>query len=88
MAEPGFWDNQEKAQATIAELKALDALLKPLDEAIGAAADLDTLFEMADEDASLVGEVTAEVDAARGARRSAGAQGPAERTRSTPKARS
>ncbi len=61
MAQPGFWDNQEKAQATIAELKSLNALLKPLDEAISAARDLQALMEMADEDASLVAELTAEI---------------------------
>ncbi len=61
MAQPGFWDNQEKAQATIAELKAFGALLKPLDEAISASDDLDTLVEMADEDPSLADEVAAEV---------------------------
>ncbi len=61
MAQPGFWDNQEKAQATIAELKALNALLKPLDEAISAARDLQALMEMAEEDASLVAELTAEI---------------------------
>jgi len=61
MAEPLFWDNQEKAQATIAELKSLGALLKPLDEAIAAAGDLQVLIEMADDDQSLVGEVAAEI---------------------------
>jgi peptide chain release factor 2 len=62
MAAPGFWDNQEKAQATIAELKSLNAILKPLDEALAATADLKVLVEMADEDPSLVDEVTAEVN--------------------------
>ncbi len=62
MAQPGFWDNQEKAQATIAELKSLSAILKPLDEAVAATADLKVLVEMAGEDPSLVGEVTAEVN--------------------------
>ena len=61
MAEPGFWNNQEKAQATIVELKSLGAILKPLDEAIRAAADLKVLVEMADEDPSLVDEVAADV---------------------------
>jgi len=61
MAEAGFWDNQEKAQATIAELKALGALLKPMSEAISADDDLTALIEMADEDNSLTGEVTAEI---------------------------
>jgi hypothetical protein len=31
MAAPGFWDNQELAQQTVAQLKSLRALLKPLD---------------------------------------------------------
>jgi peptide chain release factor 2 len=62
MAEPGFWDNQEKAQATIAELKSLNAILKPLDEAVAAAGDLSALVEMAEEDPSLVAELPAELD--------------------------
>jgi peptide chain release factor 2 len=62
MAEPEFWNNQEKAQATIAELKALGAILKPLDEAIAAADDLGALVEMAREENSLEGEVAAEVE--------------------------
>ena len=61
MAEPGFWDNQEKAQATIAELKSLGSILKPLEEAIAGAADLQTLMEMATEDESMVGELTDEI---------------------------
>ncbi len=62
MAAGGFWDNQEKAQATIGELKALNALLKPLDEAVTGAADLEALLEMAGEDESLSGELASEVD--------------------------
>ena len=62
MAEPGFWGNQETAQATIADLKAIGAILKPLDEAISAAADLQALVEMAEEDPALVGEVGVELD--------------------------
>jgi peptide chain release factor 2 len=62
MAGPGFWENQEAAQATIAELKALNAILKPLDEAITASGDLQALVEMAEEDPSLAGEVAAELD--------------------------
>src|SRR5258708_2996320 len=33
MAGPTFWNNQEQAQATVAELKEIRALEKPLDEA-------------------------------------------------------
>ncbi|REK15604.1 MAG: peptide chain release factor 2 [Planctomycetota bacterium] len=62
MAQPGFWDNQEQAQATIGELKSINAVLKPLDEAIAAGEDLAVLVEMADEDASLEAEVAPEVD--------------------------
>jgi len=61
MAQPGFWDNQEKAQATIAELKSLGSILKPLDEAITGASDLQTLVEMASEDESMVAELTEEI---------------------------
>jgi peptide chain release factor 2 len=62
MAEPGFWDNQEKAQATIAELKSLGAILKPLEEAVAAAADLAALVEMAAEDEALAAELPPELD--------------------------
>jgi peptide chain release factor 2 len=62
MAASGFWDNQEAAQSTIAELKALGAILKPLEEALAGAADLQALVEMAAEDESLVPELSDEVD--------------------------
>ncbi len=62
MAQPGFWDNQEAAQATIAELKSLGAITKPLDEAIAAADDLEVLLEMAEEDASLEKDVAVELE--------------------------
>lgn len=62
MAQPGFWDNQEAAQATIAELKALGAITKPLEEASSAADDLEVLIEMAEEDPSLEKDVAAEVE--------------------------
>jgi peptide chain release factor 2 len=62
MAQPGFWDHQESAQATIAELKSLGALLKPLDDAVASAADLEALIEMAGEDESLAAELASETD--------------------------
>ncbi|MGD9721044.1 MAG: peptide chain release factor 2 [Pirellulales bacterium] len=61
MAAPGFWDNQDRAQATIAELKSLGTLVKPLDEAVTGAGDLAALVEMAQEDESLAGELAGEV---------------------------
>ena len=61
MAIEGFWGNQEKAQATILDLKSLTAIVKPLDEALTAGDDLAAMIEMADEDESFVAEVPAEV---------------------------
>jgi len=61
MAEAGFWNNQESAQATIAELKTLNSILKPLGEAIAATDDLKALVEMADEDSSLTEDVMTEL---------------------------
>ena len=50
MAAPGFWDNQDKAQSTVGQLKSLNALVKPLDEASTALEDLQTMVEMGEED--------------------------------------
>lgn len=61
MAEPGFWDNQEKAQITVAELKNINAIVKPLDELLGASEDLGVLIEMAEEDDSVEQEVREEL---------------------------
>jgi peptide chain release factor 2 len=61
MGAPGFWDNQEKAQQAVGELKSLRSLIKPIGEALGAADDLAGLIEMAEEDESFVAEVTGEI---------------------------
>ncbi len=61
-ADPGFWGNQEKAQATIAELKSLTVVVAPLEEAISAADDLEALLEMAEEDPSFAEEAPAEIE--------------------------
>lgn len=61
MARPGFWDNQERAQATVEERKALNAVIAPLDSALKASDDLGALIEMAEEDASFAAEVPDEV---------------------------
>jgi peptide chain release factor 2 len=57
MSAADFWGDQERAQATVAELKALNGVLKPLDEALRADAELATLVEMAQEDDSFVPEL-------------------------------
>ncbi len=61
MAAPGFWDNQEKAQATVGQLKGLNAVVKPLDEAVEALADLQAMVEMGEEDESFEVELRAEL---------------------------
>ena len=62
MGEADFWNNQEKAQATVAELKAVNSVLKPLEEAIAAGGDLEALEELAREDASLEADHVTEAD--------------------------
>jgi len=57
MAAPDFWNNQEAAQSVVAELKAVKAVLKPLDDAIRAAEDLEAMVEMAREDEGFAAEV-------------------------------
>lgn len=60
--EPGFWDDQEQAQAVIAELKGVTAVVAPLDETMAATDDLLAMMEMGEEDESFAAEVPAEVE--------------------------
>ena len=62
MAESGFWGNAEKAQATVAELKGINSVLKPLDEALVVSDDIEALAELAAEDASLEAELASETE--------------------------
>ena len=50
MVAPGFWDNQEKAQQQVDEMRRLSLTLKPLTGLISAADDLEALLELAEED--------------------------------------
>jgi peptide chain release factor 2 len=61
MGQPGFWDNPEKAQQIIQQLKPVNALLKPYEELDAAVHDLQALAELATEDASLDDELAAEL---------------------------
>jgi len=61
MAAPDFWNNQERAQATVTQLKALGALLKPFAGAVAADEDLRAMIEMAGEDESFASEVPSEL---------------------------
>ncbi len=61
MGQPNFWDNQEKAQQVIQQLKPLNGLIKPYEELQSAAGDLEALAQLAEEDDSLEGELEAEL---------------------------
>jgi peptide chain release factor 2 len=61
MGQPTFWDNPERAQQTIGQLKPLNGLLRPFHDLEDAAGDLNALAELSEEDASLEGELTAEL---------------------------
>jgi peptide chain release factor 2 len=62
MGELGFWDDNESAQKTVAQLKALKSIVGPMDELSTSVEDLSALFEMAEEDESITDEVTTEVE--------------------------
>ncbi len=62
MEAAGFWDNQERAQAIVAELRRLNATLKPLEEIKRQEEDLEVLLEFAEEDADSIPEVEAALE--------------------------
>ncbi len=62
MGAAGFWDNQERAQEVVGQLKSLKAIVTPMSELAAGAEDLDALIEMATEDDSVAEEVRAEVE--------------------------
>ena len=64
MAQPGFWDRQELAQAKVQEMKGLGAVVRPMDDLLKSGDDLGALVEMAEEDESLVADLRAELDQA------------------------
>lgn len=61
MGQSNFWDNPDKAQQVIQELKPLNALLKPFEEMQGSSGDLQALAELCAEDESLEKELVAEL---------------------------
>jgi peptide chain release factor 2 len=61
MGQPSFWDNLEKAQQVIGQLKPLNGLLKPYEELAADAGDLRALVELAGEEESLEPELEAEL---------------------------
>ena len=62
MGQADFWNNPSKAQATVAQLKTLNTLLKPLEESLAVGRDLEAMEELAREDISLEGELKQEAD--------------------------
>ncbi len=62
MSQSGFWDDSARAQTTMQQLKALKSSTAKLTELVKAQADLPDLMAMAEEDSSLVAEITAELD--------------------------
>ncbi len=64
MGASTFWDSQEKAQATIKQLKPLNALLNPFDELAAAVDDLGVLADLAEEDPRAEADVEAELASA------------------------
>ncbi len=61
MAEPGFWDNPDRAQAVIAQLKPLNGIIKPFEELESAVADVQAMAELAEEDSSAEGDLESEL---------------------------
>ena len=64
MAAPGFWDNAEKAQEVVQELKSLKGIVTAPEELASELDDLEVLIEMAseEEDSSQEGDITASLD--------------------------
>jgi peptide chain release factor 2 len=61
MSAPTFWDNPEKAQDAIQQLKPINGMLKPYADLESSLADLQALGELCEEDDSLEGEWIAEL---------------------------
>ncbi len=65
MTAPGFWDNQDAAQKVVAELKALRAMVEPMQDLLRRASDAEVLIELAGEsdDPAAAAEVQRELEA-------------------------
>ena len=59
MSEPGFWDDQEKAQVVVGKLRSLKAITKPFDEMSAELADVELMIEL--DDAELSAEIPAKL---------------------------
>ena len=61
MGQPDFWENSEKAQQTIQQLKVLNGVVKPMEDMQTAVGDVQALAELAEEDAALDVELAGEL---------------------------
>jgi peptide chain release factor 2 len=61
MGSPGFWDSQERAQATVVEMKSLRGIVEPLTVALRISDDLEAMLELAEEDKDFAAEVASEI---------------------------
>ena len=57
MAATGFWDNQEKAQEVVGQLKSVKSIVGPMSELIASEEDLRALLEMAEEDPEIAADL-------------------------------
>ena len=62
MSAADFWNNQERARDTVGQLKALKAILKPLDEVVRIGGDLSGMLELAEGDEAFAAEVRGEIE--------------------------
>jgi peptide chain release factor 2 len=62
MEQPNFWDNPEKAQKLVGELKLMNAAVKPVAELVQQSDDLGVLLEFAEEDPAVVTDVHAAIE--------------------------
>lgn len=62
MAGTDFWNDQDQAQAAVGELKGLKSLIEPVEQALAASEDLQTMVEMAEEEPEFVQEAQQEIE--------------------------
>src|SRR5262245_58409439 len=63
MLEANFWDNPERAQGVIAQIKPLNGVIKPFEELESAAGDVQAMAELAEEDPAAEGDLEQELAA-------------------------
>lgn len=61
MTAANFWDSQEKAQKTVAELSSLKEQLKPIDELVEAGGNVEVLLEFAEADDDSIADLESEL---------------------------